>query len=270
MLLRSARLVLPGAHLLRGQARLARDVGGGAHLLTDVVEKLGEDAAESLGRHRAQLGRALLVRALLRRGGQLAARPAERGDAAASGGRDLIHEAVALVAQPFDLLEQHLPLVPCLHEDLLRGVLGARADLMGRAQRARQPLTEGAVELLVDRHALARDVELGLERGDALGQLADTVGERADDVIGHTETLRLVGHAVTPARSVFLPSSPRVRKSVYDDRKERQNSAIVSPSRRQVRFRVDARRRAFRVVRGSAAGRGHLARPPGQASSGGG
>ena len=112
-----------------------------------------------------------------RRGPRSAEKPLRRFDAISS-------EAVALLAEPLDLFDQHLPLVTGLLEDLLGGVLGSCADLVSSAQRAGQGVAYGRIELLVDRDALVCGIELRFERADALGELADTIGERADDVAG--------------------------------------------------------------------------------------
>ncbi|HVD52271.1 MAG TPA: hypothetical protein VNB51_09545 [Candidatus Udaeobacter sp.] len=61
---------------------------------------------------------------------------AKRGEAAAPVRGDLVDEAIALLAQPLDLLDQDLPLVTGLLEDLLRCVLRSGADLVRRPKRA--------------------------------------------------------------------------------------------------------------------------------------
>ena len=69
-------------------------------------------------------------------------------------------------------------------EDLLGGALGAGADLVRGAEGAGERLADRRIELFVDRDPFARRVQVRLEGRDALGELADTVGEGADDVAG--------------------------------------------------------------------------------------
>ena len=177
----AASFLLRGARLRSRGVRLARRVSGGARLTTDVLEELGEDAAQGLGRLLAGVGRGLFHGPL---GRCLASRAPQRGEAAPPGRGDLVDETVPLLAKPFDLLEEHLPLLARLLEDLLRRIFGPSADLVRGPERAGQGVADRGVELFVNGDPLAGGVELRLERGDALGELADAVGQRADDVAG--------------------------------------------------------------------------------------
>ena len=177
------RLLLRGLCLRRRCVRFARRVRDRARLTADVFEELGEYTAQCIRRESTRI-RCGLLGYLLLRYSRFAPRAAQRGKATSPVRCDLVDEAVALLAEPLDLFDQHLPLVTGLLEDLLGGVLGACADLVSSAQRAGQGVAYGRIELLVDRNALVCGIELRLERADALGELADTIGERADDVAG--------------------------------------------------------------------------------------
>jgi len=181
--LRDACLFLRGLRLLRRGVGLARRVGDGSRLATDVLEELGEDTAERFSGEGAGVRRGLLGR-LLGSGSRSATRTAKRGESAAPGRCDLVYETVALLAEPFDLFDHDLPFFASLLEDLLRRVFGSGADLVGGAECARERVANGSVELLVNGDALPRGLKLRLERADSFGELAHTVGERANDVPG--------------------------------------------------------------------------------------
>src|SRR5207245_778751 len=102
LVLCNARLLLRGLRLRRRGVGLAGRVRDRSRLTTDVLEELGEDTAQRVGRERARLGGGLLGR-LLRRGSRFAAWSAERGKAAPPVRRDLVDEAVALFTAPLDL-----------------------------------------------------------------------------------------------------------------------------------------------------------------------
>ena len=91
---------------------------------------------------------------------RFATRTAKSGEAAAPVRRDLVDETVALLPEPLDLLDQELPLVASLLQDLLRSILGSHADLVRGAKRPRESVANGCVKLLVDRDALTRGVKL--------------------------------------------------------------------------------------------------------------
>src|SRR5206468_5497589 len=153
-------------------------------LTADVLEQLGEDTAERFRGEGSRVWGGLFDRRLASGCLRFATRTPQRREAAPPARRDLVDETVALLPEALDLLDQELPLVAGLLQDLLRGVLGSRADLVGGAQRAREGVAYRGVELLVDRDALAGGIELRLERADSFGELADTVGKRSDDVTG--------------------------------------------------------------------------------------
>src|SRR5438132_37699 len=104
LVLCNARLLLRGLRLRRRGVGLAGRVRDRSRLTTDVLEELGEDTAQRVGRERARLGGGLLGR-LLRRGSRFAAWSAERGKAAPPVRRDLVDEAVALFTEPLDLFD---------------------------------------------------------------------------------------------------------------------------------------------------------------------
>lgn len=182
-LLGDACLFLRGLRLLRSGVGFACGIRDGPGLTPDIFQQLGEYTAERFRRERARVGSGLLGRGLSS-GSRFAAWTAKGGEPTPPGRRDLVNEAVALPAEALDLLDEHLPFLAGLLEDLLRGVLGSSPDLVRRTERARESVADGCVELLVDRDAFARGIELRLERADSFGELADAVGEGTDDVAG--------------------------------------------------------------------------------------
>src|SRR5207244_2525300 len=135
--LRDARLFLRGLGLRRGGIGFARGVGDGSGLAPDVFEQLGEDAAEGFCRQSSRVRWGLFLGLLWGwRGCCFAARTAQGGEPTAAAGCDLVAETVALLAQPLDLIDQDLPFLAGLLEDLLRGVLGSRQYIMRCAKGA--------------------------------------------------------------------------------------------------------------------------------------
>ncbi|OLC58634.1 MAG: hypothetical protein AUH85_00470 [Chloroflexi bacterium 13_1_40CM_4_68_4] len=107
-----------------------------------------------------------------------------------------------------------------MFQDLIGGVLGARADLVRGLQGGGQRVLDLAIEVLVGRELPLRLVELALERRELRLKLAYTLRERAEHVVGgptnptvptgvsHLSLLR----AFVRARSFFC------RVSLQDDR----------------------------------------------------
>jgi hypothetical protein len=92
-------------------------------------------------------------------------------DRAASLVGNVFLELVVFLAQPLDLFEKHPALLARLLEDLRGRGLGALADLVCGAKRARERLLCGGVIVLVDGDPALGGLKVGLKLRDAFGKL---------------------------------------------------------------------------------------------------